>query len=458
MCRLSKATNLHNCYCSHPLQKILNPQKWRFIGQNTGYYMQNVRHKPSFPLSNPFLTLLFILLSANSAFSQVNIDNRVAANFTFRNCKGNDDSGNGSSAAFIGSPKCVCGVRDSALRFEKETEGLTFVGPLSDVFTTGDFSVSFYIKPISPKQGQGATQVILSKQIACNRRNGFWVRFQPGSNIISSTITQNDTLNVTVSGQLDANTCWNHIVLTRTNTRYALYINGSLRDVKASKVRLDITSQAPLKMGEPVCTLDRTFSGDLDEVRLYNKTLNEDEIKTLYVRPDNILTGDTLIYLGNSFRATATSSCADAYTWSPSAGVTNPRSPSTVITPAGPTTYFLQFQYGNCTATDSINVKVIDPDTLDCNRIFVPNAFTPGTSIGRNDVFAISNPSVVTQFISFEVYDRWGGRVFSAQNAFEGWDGTSQGQLLSPGVYLYRLRYVCDGVEQVKSGNLVLFR
>jgi gliding motility-associated-like protein len=405
-----------------------------------------------------FKILFFNILYLNIAYAQVNIDNRVAANFTFRTCKGTDDSGNGSSIAFIGSPKCVCGVRDSAFRFEKEQEGLVFVGPLSEVFTTGDFSISFYIKPVVPKSGQGATQVILSKQAQCNRRSGFWVRFQPGSNIISSTITQNDTLNVTVSGRLDPNACWNHIVLIRTNSRYSLYINGTQRDVKNSRVRLDLTSGAALKLGEPVCPLDRTFSGEIDEIRLYNKTLNEDEIKVLYVRPDNILTGDTLIYLGNSFRVNTSPTCASSFSWTPSRSVSDPTAPNTVITPSEPTTYFIKFQYGECTATDSINVKVIDPDTLDCTKVFIPNAFTPGSTIGRNDRFAISNPFVVQQFISFEVFDRWGSRVFNAQNAFDSWDGTFQGLALNPGVFLFRLRYQCNGVEEVKSGSLLLMK
>jgi gliding motility-associated-like protein len=112
----------------------------------------------------------------------------------------------------------------------------------------------------------------------------------------------------------------------------------------------------------------------------------------------------------------------------------------------------------NCQATDSIFVDVIDPDTLDCSNIFIPNAFTPGDSPGRNDVFGISNPFVVSDFISFEIFDRWGGRVFNAENAFDTWDGTFQGKPTNPGVFLYRLRYRCKGAEKVYSGNLTLLR
>jgi gliding motility-associated-like protein len=80
-------------------------------------------------------------------------------------------------------------------------------------------------------------------------------------------------------------------------------------------------------------------------------------------------------------------------------------------------------------------VKVIDPDTLDCNLIFIPNAFTPSSSLGRNDVFGVSNPYSVDEFISFEVFDRWGGRIFNAPTVFDTWDGTVQGQPANAGTF-----------------------
>ena len=108
-------------------------------------------------------------------------------------------------------------------------------------------------------------------------------------------------------------------------------------------------------------------------------------------------------------------------------------------------------------STDSIRVAVVDPDQLDCRNIFVANAFTPNDD-GNNDRFSVSNPFAVTDFISFEVFDRWGSQMFFSTDIFESWDGTFQGSEVNPGVFLYRVRFRCDGVEETKTGSVTLIR
>ena len=90
--------------------------------------------------------------------------------------------------------------------------------------------------------------------------------------------------------------------------------------------------------------------------------------------------------------------------------------------------------------------------------MFIPNAFTPNGTPNLNDKFGISNPFAINEFISFEIFDRWGGRVFNATSSLDTWDGTAQGQALNPGVFLYRLRYRCQGVEKILSGSLTLLK
>lgn len=401
---------------------------------------------------------LLLFLGLNTALTAQNITEKLVAYFPFTSCTGIDESGNGSSGALIGDASCVCGVRDSAISFDGNGDAIFFVGPLSDVFTTSDFSISFYFKPAPVSQNFGGSEVIMTKQDNCNSKRAFWVRFNPKSKKISSTLSQNDSLLVNVTANLDPNSCWQYITLVRSNTVYSIYVNGKLADSKSSTARIDLTSNAIFKVGEPICTLDNAYLGEIDEIRVYSKALSPDDIDAINLNADRILTGDTIVYLGNSLQVQTSPTCTNKFQWSPANGVSDTTVANTVITPTVTTTYKLQFSYSGCKASDTIRIKVIDPDTLDCNLIFIPNAFTPSSSFGRNDVFGLSNPYAVDEFISFEVFDRWGGRVFNAPTVFDTWDGTFQGQALNAGVFLYRLRYRCDGQERVKAGSLTLLR
>ncbi|MBL7828104.1 MAG: gliding motility-associated C-terminal domain-containing protein [Saprospiraceae bacterium] len=386
------------------------------------------------------------------------VSDKLEAYFSFDNCKGTDDSGNGSIAALKGNIACDCGILDSAMRFADLNDSINVAGPFADIFTTSDFTISFYIRP-PDGQNQVNSQLIMAKQDTCSLANAFWVRYVPKYNRLSSGISENDSVLATVTAELDDNPCWQFITLTRSNTVYSLYVNGKWRDSKTSAARIDLKNNALLQIGGKVCPLDNPYIGMFDELRFFSKALSEKDIAKYYYRADQILNRDTLVYLGNSFQVSLSEFCADDFTWSPTDGVSDPTIKNPVITPTDSTYYSVQIEYADgCLAIDSIYVKVIDPKTLDCELVFIPNAFTPNGTPNLNDKFGISNPFAINEFISFEIFDRWGGRVFNAETPFDAWDGTSNGEPVNPGVYLYRLRYKCNGGERVKNGSLTLLR
>lgn len=404
------------------------------------------------------IILLSCLLLSAVASAQSSSD-KLEAYFSFDNCKGVDDSGNGSSGALKGAIGCACGLGDSAMVFLDANDALNLVGPFADVFSTSDFTVSFYIRPAPQSNQQNASQLVMAKQDSCNLFHAFWVRYNDKFRRISAGISENDTLLATVTAELDQNACWQFITLTRSNTVFTLYVNGKWKDSRTTPARINLTNTTPLVVGDPVCPLDLEYKGVFDELRFHSKALSEDEISKYNRRADQILTRDTLVYLGNSFQPSVSQFCVGQFVWSPISTVDNPTAAQPIITPTVTTTYELKYNYSDgCEANDTLHVTVIDPATLDCNQIFIPNAFTPSETPNLNDVFGISNPFAVDEFISFEIFDRWGGRVFGAETKFDTWDGTSNGKAVNPGVFLYRLRYKCDGVEKVRAGSLTLLR
>ncbi|MGV9013301.1 MAG: gliding motility-associated C-terminal domain-containing protein [Flavobacteriales bacterium] len=92
--------------------------------------------------------------------------------------------------------------------------------------------------------------------------------------------------------------------------------------------------------------------------------------------------------------------------------------------------------------------------------VFVPNAFSPDGD-GINEVFLPSLSDPVDQW-SFDVFDRWGERIFHSSSPDAGWDGTKSGKQAPVGVYVWMLHYeaLTDmGVEQVlHRGSVTLLR
>lgn len=86
-----------------------------------------------------------------------------------------------------------------------------------------------------------------------------------------------------------------------------------------------------------------------------------EKIRTDYitVTPQNIpitITGNTTICLGDSTELTA--SGADAYSWTPSAGIVKPDSAVVKVSPSANTTYTVTGSIGTCSGTQTYEVKV----------------------------------------------------------------------------------------------------
>jgi gliding motility-associated-like protein len=244
-----------------------------------------------------------------------------------------------------------------------------------------------------------------------------------------------------------------------------LYVNAQFAGEVTSSKRVDIYNDGDLILGGSDCLTcsETTFQGYIDEFRVYNRALDPKEIALLYKAPDMIAIQDTIIFLGSSIDIEVTNTCADQFTWLPTIGVAQPRAAQTSITPVqkGDFTYKLGFTETSvgCTAIDSINISVIDPQDLDCTKIFVPNAFTPnGQGPFKNETFGISNPFAIQELISFQVFDRWGNIVFAAQDPFQRWDGNYKGEAVNPGVMLYKVQYRCNGEFISEAGSLTILR
>lgn len=96
-------------------------------------------------------------------------------------------------------------------------------------------------------------------------------------------------------------------------------------------------------------------------------------------------------------------------------------------------------------------------------RLYVPNAFSPNGD-GLNDVLVVFANEQVVRVTNFQVYSRWGERVFEAFNILPndfstGWDGTFRGQPMDVGLFVYWAEVeLADGSTQLLEGGVQLVR
>jgi len=90
-------------------------------------------------------------------------------------------------------------------------------------------------------------------------------------------------------------------------------------------------------------------------------------------------------------------------------------------------------------------------------QVYLPNAFVPG---GANPIF---RPEFVFEDAilnyRFMVYDRWGVLLFESTDVGQGWDGTVNGQMMSPGVFTFFVEVEQFGSSRkVFQGDVTLLR
>lgn len=406
--------------------------------------------------------LLFILCFPILAFSQVQ-QNGLVGYFSFSDCQQVDttnslvsDNGGGIELNIIrpdGNVNCVedCGVLGNGFSLNGNDEQLFFSTGFNNLFDEDDFSISFYFRP---EPSASKMNLFLNAE-DCSENNHFAIDYNPAGNEIEVILSESPGVNANVSGDLDPNRCWQHVAFVREAKVSRLYLNGLLVDENTAVNRIDISNSSVLVFASNQCF--NRFQGLIDEIAIYNAAITPFDVRDLFFQPEEIRNRDTTIFLGGSVQIDLTNNCADTYNWFPNTEISDASIANPLLTPTADAVYEVELIDAGCTAIDQITITVVDADALDCNEIFFPKAFTPNGD-NLNDEFKIGNPFTIDGLISFEILDRWGSRVFITDDAFEGWDGNFDGQVVNPGVMLYRVRFLCDDKENTQVGSLTLLR
>jgi gliding motility-associated-like protein len=157
------------------------------------------------------------------------------------------------------------------------------------------------------------------------------------------------------------------------------------------------------------------------------------------------------LYPGETYKIEPGGNCL-YFSWFPNVGLSKTNIANPIASPQVNTRYIVNAstEFG-CTITDSLDVIVVPDSYID-----MPNAFSPGA--GPNRYLKPLHLGTAT-LKRFEVYNRWGKKMFETKDINEGWDGMVSGQPQPMGVYVYYLEATTPtGRTVIKQGNVTLLR
>lgn len=151
--------------------------------------------------------------------------------------------------------------------------------------------------------------------------------------------------------------------------------------------------------------------------------------------PVLVMGNDTVIAPGQkAYLRPQVNEIISQYSWTPATGLDNPNTQFPIASPEKTTQYTLRIASASgCTATGAINVIVY-------RDLKMPNAFTPNGD-GKNETFKIPG-SLPQKVFVFNIYNRYGQKVFSTTDSLKGWDGKYNGVQQPPGIYIWEIKYL----------------
>lgn len=186
------------------------------------------------------------------------------------------DSWGDNNGTLVNDVVAATGIRNEALSFDGNDDSVQISSPNSSL-DMDTWSVSAWFKPDSAQDSK-----IVIKRDDGNPNQNFAIEiFSNGIIRVNHTISNSFK---PVDSPSDSYTDgeWNHVIGTNDGTDIRIYLNGNLIATGSGDGGIsDQGASQELRIGENTNNGD-DFSGEIDEVRIYNRALGGDEVKALY--------------------------------------------------------------------------------------------------------------------------------------------------------------------------------
>jgi RHS repeat-associated protein len=198
------------------------------------------------------------------------------ASYSFDEAEGevaHDSSGNEHDGAIVGAG-WASGKYGSALDFDAE-EGDVVTIPDSEDLRVEDFTLEAWVRSDESR--------LNAPIVAKTDLEGYGYALFAGADSegteghVFGFISYHQWVNAHAYGDELPAGAWTHVAVTNDGEDIALYVNGALVDERESEVAL--AGEGPLQIGGSAPFVESYFDGKIDEVRVYDRALDAEEVR-----------------------------------------------------------------------------------------------------------------------------------------------------------------------------------
>lgn len=256
-------------------------------------------------------SMLTVLLAMSMAFaitgtSFADLTDGLVAYYPF-NGNANDESGNGNDGVVAGAILTTdrCMDENSAFEFDGDDDDIMINDDPTLRFGPNDFAISAWIYPTGTGGNHGWNAIITKHNGTSD--DGSWVfrvaNDEDSGNVpklsfsITNTSGPDDRLYANTELLLDNE--WYHAAVVRENNELTFYLNSELDG--SFSCDKDFLSESTMYISDQGNVDNERFTGKIDEMRIYNRSLSEEEIWLLWLEgrdadgdeyPDEVCGGD----------------------------------------------------------------------------------------------------------------------------------------------------------------------
>ena len=203
-----------------------------------------------------------------------------------------DSSGNGNNGTLTNGPTWSTGQVGGGVTFDGTDDAISILD--ANALDGATFTVSLWTR--SSATGSHQWSRLISKKNVYNSSDGWEITM-----VASAAAPQDDT-HLYFSGSSGSNVqlpcvtswsagAWHHVVAVYSGSSVTVYCDGLLKG--SGTIAPIIANAFPLAIGDNAAFNEGKWQGGVDEARIYNRSLSDEEVKKLYqtTAPTGIDTG-----------------------------------------------------------------------------------------------------------------------------------------------------------------------